>query len=241
MDKKNQPQLRLVVNNDDPRRCAQSTSGRSSSQVTFPADSRSMAIASASPQGRAPYATLRMCPALVPHFTAKDSRSANDIVLMNDLRSISNYHQTVIEKATLNVEFTKWCRSTDNGAMDVSDVRRENLAALIEREFSGNRSAFARCYDPPARPSYIIDLLNPQSGKAFGEKAARKAEKAAGLQEGQLDIPNSPLRLVARRPEQGVDDELRVGINTLDKEEKRELLDALRKIQANRGRRRKAG
>jgi hypothetical protein len=134
------------------------------------------------------------------------------------------------------MEFTKWCQGTDNMDMD-PETRRLNLRRVIDDRFGGNLSAFARALDPPKSPSYVSDLLRPTAGKSFGEKAARRAERAAGLIAGQLDIPNSPLRLddtVRNRAEE----ELRMEIRDMDLDEKSELLEAARKIKGRRMRRR---
>jgi hypothetical protein len=239
VDQHQRPALFLVVTNDEPRTCAQSTSGHSSSHVTSPLDSRSMLIAKDSLQGRKPYATFLRCPAVVPQRSAKSSRSIGDKGERNFLRSMPDYHHSVTEKATPIMEFTKWCQRTDNMDMD-PETRRQNLRRVIDERFGGNLSAFARAFDPPKSPSYVSDLLRQGAGKSFGEKAARGAERAAGLIPGQLDIPNSPLRLddtVRNRAEE----ELRMEIRDMDLDEKSELLEAARKIKSRRMKRRRTG
>jgi len=161
------------------------------------------------------------------------------MVFKKTLSSMSDYHHTVTKKATPFVEFTKWCSPTDNGYMENEDAntRRTNLRRLIDRDFLGNLSAIARAYNPEnPKPSYFSDLLREGSGKSFGEKAARGIETIVGLIRGQLDIRDSPLLYDESRRNR-VKDELRAGIDGFDGEEQRELLEAMRRIQSRRGRR----
>ena len=239
----NYPALRLVVSReslaDVPRKYDQSTFGQSSSHVTVPEDSRSILIASDSPQVLKPYATFLRCPQVVPQRSANSSRSVDDMGRRNSLRSMPHYHQSVKENATPNVEFTKWCQSTDNSHMEIAEIRRENLNRLIrERGFSENLSAFARRFEPPIRSSYIADLIKAGSTKSFGEKAARKFEKAADLLPGQLDIPNSPLRIDPTKSR--IEDELDWAIGQLEPHEKAEILDAAKKMLDKRHRRKRS-
>jgi hypothetical protein len=218
----------------------QSTDGQSPSQRTLPPDSRSMFIAKDSEHGRVLYATFRKCPSEVPQRSANDSRSGAGSDLKNSTSSMPmHYHHTVLNKATPNGEFTNWLAGGDNGEMEnqIADVRRANLFRLIERDFGGNRSHFARVYDEAnPRPNYFSDLLRTNSGKSFGEKVARKIEERAGLVMGQLDIPDSPLRQDENRRSR-VKDDLRIALDDLDREEMREALEAIRKIQSRRRKR----
>jgi hypothetical protein len=235
-----QSHLRLVVVNEDPRKCAQSTSERSSSQVTLDPDSRSIAIAKDSPQGRSPYATLRKWPAVVPHCLANDSRSDSDMVFRKSRSCMPEYHHTVIDYATPSGDFTKWCTPLDNGSManEDADVRRANLQRLIDRDYGSNKSSLARAVK--RAQSYISDLLRP-AGKSFAEKAARNIEIEVGLLKGQLSIPHSPLLYDESRRNR-VREELRDAIEDLDRDEQQEVLAAIRKVQGRRTeQRRKAG
>lgn len=149
---------------------------------------------------------------------------------------MEQYHHAVIEKATPSGEFTGWCRARKNDAMEntIAGIRRRNLAKLISRDFDGNKSGIARAYDPAnPKPQYFSDLIRPDSGKSFGEKAARKIEERTGLLPGQLDIPDSPLMLDESRRSR-LRDDIRLGIDDLDRDEQRELLSAIRRIQAKR-------
>lgn len=135
--------------------------------------------------------------------------------------------------------FTGRCKSLDNGAMlDTAKIRRENLARLIERDFHNNKSEIARAYNEEnPKPQYFSDLLSEKSGKSFGEKAARKIEEKTGLRIGQLDIPDSQL-LHDESKRDRVADTLRLAIDDLDRDEMREALTAIRKIQGRRQHRR---
>jgi len=241
MTRKPQPaHLRLVVNNE-PRRYAQSTSDLSDSHLTAPPERFSMRMARDSAASRQPYAMFRRCPTVVSQSSANDSRSAGVSDFQKVLKSTPNYHHAVIENATPNGEFTDWCSSADNEDMEnsMAGIRRANLARLIERDFAGNLSAIARIHDPQnPKPQYFSDILRPSSGKSFGEKAARKIEQAVGLVLGQLDIRNSPL-LIDHTRKDVVKDTLLSTIDDLDRDEQREALAAIRKIQARRGTRRK--
>lgn len=122
-----------------------------------------------------------------------------------------------------------------------AETRRRNLKRLIARDFRNNLSAFARAYNPEnPNPSYFSDLLADGSEKSFAEKAARKMESAAGLVKGQLDIPDSML-LQDETHRNRTKDELHAGVDELDKDEQRELLEELHKIRARRFTRRKTG
>lgn len=241
---KSQARLRVIDGGrvDEPRTCAQSAPGQSSSQVTSPRDSRSMAIASDSEHVRDPYATLRRCPYVVPHLSANDSRSASSMGWRNSLSSMpTECHRTVTVLSTPIVEFTKWLHPSENDGMQTdAHIRRENLARLIRLHFNDNKSEIARAYNPEdPKPSYFSDLLREGSGKSFGEKAARRIEERVGLLPKQLDIPNSPLTMDDTKRNR-VKDELRAALDDLNKDEMREALDAIRKIQSRRGDRRKA-
>lgn len=75
--------------------------------------------------------------------------------------------------------------------MDIQDIRRANLAAIIAARYSGNKSALAAAID--RQPSYISSCLAEpgKNRKAFGEKFARHIENSLGLPAGTLDSPPS--------------------------------------------------
>jgi hypothetical protein len=149
-----------------------------------------------------------------------------------------DYHHTVSKNATPFMGFTAWCKDADNDSMlDMAKIRRENLARLIERDFHNNKSEIARAYNEEnPKPQYFSDLLSERSGKSFGEKAARKIEEKTGLKAGQLDMPDSPLLHDESRRDR-VADALRLAIDDLDRDEMREALAVIRKIQGRRPRR----
>jgi hypothetical protein len=232
--------LRLVWSSDEPLITFQSTSGQSCSQRSLPPNSRSRLMANRSEQGLNPYATLRRCPAVVSQRSAKSSRADGDMSSRSSFKGSStsampHYHHTVLNNATPSGEFTAWCNGSDNAPMlDMAKIRRQNLARLIERDFHNNKSELARAYgEENPKPQYFSDLLREASGKSFGEKAARKIEEKAGIKTGQLDIPDSPLLHDETRRDK-VKDTLRLVIDDLDRDEMREALVAVRKIQGKR-------
>lgn len=241
---KNHRHLTLVIVNEEPRKCAQSTSERNSSQVTRRADSRSISIARDSPQGLKPYATLRRWPLVVPQRDANCSRSSGVMDFQKTLSCMDDYHHMVISNATPLGEFTKWCNTRDNQGManPTAPIRRANLRRLIERDFGNNQSAFSQAVYPDRTPSYVNDLLRESSDKpkSFGEIAARKIEDSLGLARGQMDIENSPLAYVPGHRHR-LKDELLEAINSLDGDEQLEALTRIRRILARRPPRKKVG
>lgn len=221
-----------------------------------------MLTASFSPHVFNPYATLRRWPQVVPHRAAKATRAEG---VMGDKKLSSgfnagmpDYHHTVIDKSTPNVDFTNWCSPGQIEGMENEDaeIRRENLRRLIERDFGGNQSLFAREYwrvnDLPGQPrqSFINDLMSGRPDaktgkpKSFAEKTARRVERAGKLLRGELDIAKSPLRLDQTHATD-VADELQAEVRDLgtDPDMQREILYALREIKAKyrKPRRRAAG
>lgn len=76
--------------------------------------------------------------------------------------------------------------------MDIYDLRREIVEALVTKKFGGNKSAFAVVIG--AAPSYVSRMLQPQTNhlhKKIGEEMARKLEgiPELGLRAGQLLDP----------------------------------------------------
>lgn len=71
--------------------------------------------------------------------------------------------------------------------MDIQEIRRANLAALVHSRFQGNQSALAFAVDRQA--SYISRCLaSPgKHSKPIGEKFARHIEASLGLAPGALD------------------------------------------------------
>ena len=71
--------------------------------------------------------------------------------------------------------------------MDIQDIRRANLNALVTARFHGNQSALATAVDRQA--SYISRCLAApgKNSKPIGEKFARHIEQSLGLPAGALD------------------------------------------------------
>lgn len=73
--------------------------------------------------------------------------------------------------------------------MDIQDIRRANLNAIIQTRFQGIKSALAAAVDRQA--SYITRILTTEgkNSKPIGEKFARHVEQSLGLEPGALDTP----------------------------------------------------
>lgn len=243
MKQRNYPARRVVELAEcrELRTYAQSTSEQSDSQRTFPCDSRSSETASDSEHDRVPYTTLRRWPKDVLQRAARAFRSETVIDFQKLMRSMAHYHHAVIEKQSPSGDFTRRCRSVDNSGMEnpMAPIRRRNLQRLIDRDFGGIQSAIARAYSPEnPTPSYFSDLLRGK--KSFAEVAAFNIEERIGLKVGQLSIPDSPLLYDDSR-KNSLKDEIQVALEDLSKEEQREALAAIRKIQSKRAGRRKTG
>lgn len=72
----------------------------------------------------------------------------------------------------------------------VYDVRRSNLASLIEQKFGGNKSRFSRemGFDQPSLTYRLLSRSGP-STKTIGSKLARRIEQVCGVDENWLDNP----------------------------------------------------
>jgi phage repressor protein C with HTH and peptisase S24 domain len=67
--------------------------------------------------------------------------------------------------------------------MDMNEVRRANLQALINQKTQGNRTRFGELLG--RKQSYVSDILNGK--KPFGERVARSIEVKMGLPNRWLD------------------------------------------------------
>lgn len=67
--------------------------------------------------------------------------------------------------------------------LDITDIRRKNLQALVDARSGGNRSAFAA--EVGKLPQQIGGMLT--GSKSFGAKIAREIEERLGLERGVLD------------------------------------------------------
>lgn len=257
-ERKTYAHLRPVPDLDDfsaePLRYAQSNSGQASSQLTFPSLSRSMETASDSLHVRVPYATLRRWPGVVPHRSAKSSRSITLRDFQKLLRSMPQSHQMVIQKAIPSGVFTKWCTARDNFFMStptqeeirkkLHEVRRANLREYCRR-YRKNKSDLARMFSKAfdtesVSTSMFSEILKEGSTKSFGEVFAYRLEHALRLKQGQLSIPKSPLELEAKSALAPLD-ELQQVLSDVSEIEVGELIDALRAIRnKHKGPRQKA-
>lgn len=240
-----QPRLRLVVVNAEPRKCAQSTSERSSSQVTWPPDSRSISIASDSPQGRSPYAMLRRWPQVVPHRSANAARSESFMGERNAFSSMgTDYHHTMIINAIPFEEFTERCLPSDNVPMGKQvdqvlhalwRVRRENLQKAVERYYGGNQTVAA--VDCGLAQNRFNPVLNGK--KPFHERTAIQIELGMGLLPGQLSQPDSPLLRDASRGDKILERAM-AEVRDLEPDELATLLADVAKIRGRRQRKKTA-
>jgi len=96
-----------------------------------------------------------------------------------------HYHLEVLSASSVDTFWGVYSsdKSGCNSGMDIHGVRRLNLTALINRDFSGNVSAFARRID--RKPSQILDVMAERKG--FGEKLARYIEEQLNLTPHVLD------------------------------------------------------
>lgn len=75
--------------------------------------------------------------------------------------------------------------------MDIYEIRRRNLLALIERKYENNRSLFARSVDKNVNTINLYLTLNEGLRRNIGERNARDLEKMASLPNGWLDAESS--------------------------------------------------
>lgn len=73
--------------------------------------------------------------------------------------------------------------------MKTSDIRRTNLALILETRFEGNKSALGRAVGRQA--GYVAGMLpDSKNARSFGETNARDFEQKLGLPRGWLDQPH---------------------------------------------------
>jgi hypothetical protein len=186
---KNQARLRLAWTNpdlaDEPRRYAQSTSGRMDSTGTSPPLSRSSAMAVDSAIRSFVESALRRYPTVVPQRAAYEcwaSRSRELRYLRSGEgdsigRTLPYGKEIAIPFGHLPVAAYSYDES-----MSLSDTRRRRLRLLIGQ--AGSQKALSEMCGFQS-DNYISQLLKP--GKSFGEKAARRIEKGARKPEKWLD------------------------------------------------------
>ncbi len=69
--------------------------------------------------------------------------------------------------------------------MNIQNIRRANLRALIQRQYHGVARHFSLAVDKPE--GQINDMLADPPRKAFGERIARQLETLANIPRGYLD------------------------------------------------------
>lgn len=70
--------------------------------------------------------------------------------------------------------------------MDITDIRRENLRHLIDKEpFNSSRAEFAKAVDTD--PNYLSQLLSHTKPVPMGRSLARQIEVALGKPKGWMD------------------------------------------------------
>lgn len=197
--RKPQPLLRLVTNretlSDVPRRYPQSTSGRMSSTNTTPELSRSSAIAVDSAIRSFVDSAFRRYPTEVSQRRAYSSCASRGSELRYDRRD--SIGGVLPSSNVLAIPFVHLParRAPYDGGMDIRDVRRRRLREL--KDELGSQQAIADRLQ--GEQNYISGLLSGK--KPFGEKTARKIEKACGKPEKWLDqLETSEERRVSEWP-----------------------------------------
>lgn len=76
--------------------------------------------------------------------------------------------------------------------MNIHDIRRANLRALIQRQYHGVARQFSLAVGKPE--GQINDMLANPPRKAFGERIARQLETLAKIPRGYLDDPANTSR-----------------------------------------------
>jgi hypothetical protein len=189
----NHPHLRVVTLEgrfEVPRRYDQSTSGRTDSTGTRPPLSRSRAIAVDSAIRCLAEIALRRYPTVVPQRLAYDSWSSGDrefryrrrtSALIGSSQDIS--HTLPDSKVVPLVGGNSHsARRSHNLRMSLADIRKRRLRLLI-LEFGSQKVLSETCGFES--DNYLSQLLSPK--KPFGEKVARKIERAARKPEMWLD------------------------------------------------------
>lgn len=75
--------------------------------------------------------------------------------------------------------------------MNIYDIRRKNLSALIQSKYENNRSLFARSVDKNVNTINLYLTTNESLRRNIGERNARDLERMASLPSGWLDDPAS--------------------------------------------------
>jgi len=75
--------------------------------------------------------------------------------------------------------------------VNIYDIRRKNLSALIQSKYENNRSLFARSVDKNVNTINLYLTMNESLRRNIGERNARDLERMASLPTGWLDDPAS--------------------------------------------------
>ena len=212
----------------EPRKYAQSTSGRKSSHRTTPADSRSISMAKDSRMDCFTEIALRKYP------TEVLQRPAN--ALCADGSSELRYKRSVFTGGVLlgsndlsipDAPGPAAAGSYPSG-VDISTVRKNRLRELLASEFGGSQTELANHMD--VEQNYISKLL----GKgAFGEKAARRIERDCSKPIGWLDSSErtAPASPSSKHQVQWPFSAVSLSeFESLDAKHRREIDDALAKL-----------
>lgn len=75
----------------------------------------------------------------------------------------------------------------------ISEVRRDNLRALVAKRGGGTKVAAQLGY---RSASFLSQQIGPKPSREITEKSAREYEQKLGLQEGELDRDDGPTKPV---------------------------------------------
>jgi hypothetical protein len=178
------PVLRLVVDNEEPRKYAQSMSGRSRSQRTAPELSRSRATTSASPKSCSADIALRRYPMVVPQRLAYRDCSDCESDLRNERSSEYRSSITAIlpmgNNRSIPAGHLPAGKPQYADVVDLQATRRKRLQMLVDEY--GTQTALADKLG--LTPNYISRAL--KGTKKIGEDWACKVEQATGKPHGWL-------------------------------------------------------
>lgn len=181
------PHLRLVVDNREPRKYAQSTSGRVSSTGTAPELSRSSEMANDSRMRSLVESTLRRYPTDVPQRLAKPSCTS----VSSELRYVrsDSMPRSLPLGNILSIPDGQLPRGKDlyNGRMDKDQIRTANFLRILREQYRNSPKAFE------IATGYSANMVSQiKTGKkVVGEDRAVTLEKAMKLETGTLERPNA--------------------------------------------------
>lgn len=170
----------------EPRRYSQSTSSRSDSQGTLPAECLSSLIASASPTLNSGQTEiiLRKYDSEVPQLRAYSSLAATSgSDSRKDLRA--SMPPSLPDSKITSILDGKLLRGNSGYhlRMDIEELRRANFFKILREKYSDSPKEFE------IATGYSANMVSQlrSSAKDFGERVARTIEKAAKWKIGTLD------------------------------------------------------